>query len=232
MGVEHLTGNLYRLLLGRFQAYIWRDDSGATLIDTGAADGGGEIALALDEIGLAPQDIRRVVLTHFHDDHVGAAAEICEWGDVEVVAHAADAPVIRGAAAVPPPNLTQDEQVIHEQVAADLPPAPPAPVHREVADGEVLDFGGGAHVVAVPGHTDGSIALHLPEHRLLLTGDAVAEHVGRIMLGVFNLDTAQAAESMRRLAELDVDVACFGHGEPVLESAGVRLRQSVAARGD
>ncbi|MGW3118294.1 hypothetical protein ACWDBW_14335 [Streptomyces sp. NPDC001107] len=44
-----------------------------------------------------------------------------------------------------------------------LPPAPPCRVDREVEDGGVLDFGGGAVVVAVPGHADGSMALHLPE---------------------------------------------------------------------
>ena len=229
MGVEHLTGGLYRLLLGRFQAYLWRDDDVATLIDTGAADAGGEIATALDEIGLAPSDVVRVVLTHFHDDHAGAAAELRDWGGVEVVAHKSDAPIVRGEADGPPPNLSEEERPIHAQASAGLPPAPPVVVDREVRDGSVLDFGGGAHVLAVPGHTDGSIALHLPEHGILLAGDAVAEHLGRVVLGVFNLDTKQAARSMQRLAGLDVEVAAFGHGEPALHSAGDRLRQAVEA---
>ncbi|HKC29936.1 MAG TPA: MBL fold metallo-hydrolase [Jatrophihabitans sp.] len=229
MGVEQLARGLYCLLLGRFQAYVWQDDQGVTLIDTGAADTGGEIAIALDELGLAPSDIDRIVLTHFHDDHVGAAAEIADWGDVEIVAHQADAPFIRGDAPGPLPNFTDEERIIHAQVAGEVPPAPPVRVDREVRDGEVLDFGGGAHVIWVPGHTEGSIALFLPQHRLLFTGDAVAEHSGRIIPGVFNLDTTRATESMRRLAELDVDIAVFGHGEPALCGAGARLRQVVAS---
>jgi glyoxylase-like metal-dependent hydrolase (beta-lactamase superfamily II) len=64
-------------------------------------------------------------------------------------------------------------------VSAGLVPAPPCPVDREVRDGEVLAFGGGAHVVHTPGHTDGSIALHLPGPRVLFTGDTVAEHAAR-----------------------------------------------------
>lgn len=48
------------------------------------------------------------------------------------------------------------------------------------------------------------------------------------MRGVFNLDRAAAAASFRRLVALDVDVACFGHGEPVLDGVAVRL-QEVAA---
>lgn len=67
--------------------------------------------------------------------------------------------------------------------AAGLPPAPPVRVDREVRDGDVLDFAGGAHVISTPGHTDGSIALHLPEHGVLLTGDIAAEYEGEVILG-------------------------------------------------
>jgi glyoxylase-like metal-dependent hydrolase (beta-lactamase superfamily II) len=223
---EQLTDNLYRLLLGQFQAYLWRDADRVTLIDAGGADSGTAIAAALDDLGLAPPDVERVVLTHFHDDHTGAAGEVRDWGDVQVVAHEADAPIISGAVAGPEPNFTDAERAIHERIAAGLPPAPPVPVDRTVNDGDVLDFGGGAHVLAAPGHTDGSIALHLPEHGVLFTGDAVAEHAGRVILGVFNLDSGRAARSMRRLAALDVEVAVFGHGEPLVRDAGARLRQA------
>jgi glyoxylase-like metal-dependent hydrolase (beta-lactamase superfamily II) len=220
---------LYRLLLGRFQAYLWRDGDAVTLIDTGAADAGGPIAAALDEIGLGPQDVERVVLTHFHDDHAGAAAEIRDWGGVEVVAHSSDAPILRGQVPGPVPTLSDDEHEIHAEATDGLPPAAPVVVDRELADGTVLDFGGGAHVMATPGHTEGSIALHLPAHGILLTGDAVAEHLGRVVLGDFNVDRKQAARSMQRLAGLDVEVAAFGHGEPALHSAGERLRHAVEA---
>lgn len=65
-----------------------------------------------------------------------------------------------------------------------LPDAPPVRVDRDLSDGEVLDFG--ARVVHIPGHTDGSIALHLPEHGVLFTGDTVANVDDRTILGVFN----------------------------------------------
>lgn len=227
MGVEQLTSQMYRLLLGQFQAYLWTDEDGATLIDTGAADNGVDIAAALEELGLLPQDIKRVVLTHFHEDHVGAAAEVREWGDVEVIAPRVDARIIRGEQAGRQPEIAEALRPLHDEFMAEVPPAPPVQIDREVDDGDVIDFGGGAQVIATPGHTDGSIALYLPEHRVLFTGDAVVEHLGRVVLPLLNLDSEQAARSLQRLADLDVDVAVFGHGEPALFGASSRLKQAV-----
>jgi glyoxylase-like metal-dependent hydrolase (beta-lactamase superfamily II) len=119
-----------------------------------------------------------------------------------------------------PPSVLEDwERPILERITADLPSVAPAvPVHHELREGDVLDFGGGAHVLAVPGHAAGSIAIHMPEHCVLFTGDTIA-NVGTVMVGVFNQDRARASEAVRRLAELDVDTVCFGHGEPITTSA-------------
>ena len=227
MAVEQLTSGLFRVLLDRYQAYVWNDADGTTLIDTGAADTGGQLAQALDEIDLAPSDVRRVVLTHFHEDHAGAAAEVRAWGDVEVVASPTDAAVLRGDAAAPEPALSPVDLALHRQFTSAVPPAPPVVVDREVTDGDVLDFAGGARVIAVPGHTGGSIALHLPEHGVLLTGDAVIQWAGRIVPGAFNSDDAAARASFARLAQLDIEVAALGHGNPLLHDAQARLRQAL-----
>lgn len=86
-------------------------------------------------------------------------------------------------------------------------------VDRRVSDGDVLDFGDGATVVAIPGHTEGSIAIHLPAHGVAFVGDTVA-NVHGVMLGVFNQDRARAIESFGILAALDCEIICVGHGEP------------------
>ena len=91
----------------------------------------------------------------------------------------------------------------------------------------MLDFGGGAEVLSVPGHTDGSIAIYLPRHGVLFTGDTVA-NVETVMLGVFNQDRAQTVASFKRLAALDVETACFGHGEPIASEAGAQIRDAAA----
>ena len=141
------------------------------------------------------------------------------------MAGAGDAAIIRGEADMPPPVFEDWEIPIYERVSAGLPAAAPAvPVDRELNDGDVLDFGGGAHVLAIPGHTEGSIAVHLPEHGVLFTGDTIA-NVGSVMLGMFNQDRARTVASFKRLAALDVETACFGHGDPIDSGAGDRIRE-------
>jgi glyoxylase-like metal-dependent hydrolase (beta-lactamase superfamily II) len=213
-----VTPNLTMLRINGWQLYAWRDGDSVTLIDTGAPGSGAEIATALPGVD-------RVVLTHGHVDHVGSTAELRKSTGAAVMAGAGDAAIIRGEADMPPPVFEDWERPIWERVSAGLPDAaPPVPVDRELHDGDVLDFGGGAQVFEVPGHTEGSIAVHIPNHGVLFTGDTIA-NVGAVMLGTFNQDRARTVASFRRLAALDVETACFGHGEPIITGASSRIRE-------
>jgi glyoxylase-like metal-dependent hydrolase (beta-lactamase superfamily II) len=221
---------LPRLRFIRFpvgHAYLWHDPDGLTLIDTSLPGSAPLIADAIRQSGYQPADLRRLVLTHFHADHIGAAADIAGWGEVEVIAPRADAPFIRAAAAGPAPDLADWERPIYEQVMNQLPAQPVIPprIDREIEDGDELGFGDGAVAVPAPGHTPGSVAIYLPRHQVLFTGDTVARRPdGTVTCGVFNVDRAQATVSLRRLADLDAAVACFGHGEPLTHSAAAELR--------
>lgn len=135
-----------------------------------------------------------------------------------------------------PPVLAEWERELYDRtatatatatasaVADAVADAPPTPVHRELADGDRLDWGAGARVPHVPGHTPGSIAVHLPEQGVLFTGDTIASRAGRPIPGVFNTDRVQLAAACTRLAALDIGTALFGHGEPLTGDAGAALR--------
>lgn len=221
-----LTPRLHMLRLPIGQAYVWRDDTELTLVDAGWVGAADAIEAALRGAGLDPSRIRRIVLTHCHRDHVGAAQELADRFGAEILAHPLDAPVIRGELPVPEPDLLDWELPLFEH-GMTVPEAPPTRVDREVADGEELGFGDGAVALHTPGHTPGSLAVHLPRHGVLFTGDTVATVQG-VTFGVFHVDRALAMESMRRLAELEPSVLCCGHGDPVTTDTAAHLRKAAA----
>jgi glyoxylase-like metal-dependent hydrolase (beta-lactamase superfamily II) len=233
MKVIELLPQLCMLNFPVGHAYLWLDPGGLTLIDTSVPGSAPLIAKGIDELGYHRSDLRRLLLTHFHEDHIGSAAEITAWGDVVVYAHRADAPVIRGEVAGPPPRLADWERVLLDQIGAQMPSEPPPMpvcVDHELEDGDLIDFGSGVRAVTVhvPGHTPGSVAFYLPEPRVLFTGDTIARRPdGEVILGLFNVDPIEAVASFKRQATLEAEIACFGHGEPVTDNAAAQLRAAV-----
>lgn len=214
------------------QAYLLRRGTTALgapsvlLVDTGRPGLGAAVEAALARWGLGRDALTHVVLTHWHPDHAGSAAEISTWPEVSVIAHHHDAPVIRGDQAGPRPVLTDAEQSLWDQLGVDLDEAPPARVDLEVDDDTWIDDVR-ARVVATPGHTPGSIALHVPDAGVLFTGDIAAAHDGTITLGTFNTDRAAAHRSLRRLGQVQALTAvCFGHGPPLLGTDTAALTQA------
>jgi glyoxylase-like metal-dependent hydrolase (beta-lactamase superfamily II) len=224
MDVTEVVPGLHLLSLDFVNAYLWHEPDAVTVIDTGLSGNGPAIEAALEQLRLRRSDLRRIVLTHFHDDHAGSAAELASRSGAPILVGRGDAPFVRGEAPGPPPVVTPAEQALYAVATADVRPAPAVPVVEPVDDGDVLDVAGGAVVLAVPGHTPGSIALHLPRHGVLITGDTVAEREGGAILGPFNTDRAGAWASLQRLASLDVEVACPGHGRPITGAAAALCR--------
>jgi glyoxylase-like metal-dependent hydrolase (beta-lactamase superfamily II) len=126
--------------------------------------------------------------------------------------------------------VTASERALHEQVMAgfadtDVPPLQHVQVDVELHDGDTLDdWGQPVHVLHVPGHTPGSIALHLRSSGVLFPGDIVATAEGRAILGPFNVAREQAIASFRTLAALEVEMLCVPHGEPVAKGADALLK--------
>jgi glyoxylase-like metal-dependent hydrolase (beta-lactamase superfamily II) len=189
----------------------------------GSADA---ILAALGAIGHAAQAVDEIILTHFHRDHTGSAADLVRRTGARVVAHRRDASIIEGRESPPRPRLTQLERPLAELLFSDVANLPgPQPeavqVDRLVEDRELT--AGGGQIVTIPGHTLGSIAVLLPNRGVLFTGDSIASADSAPILGPFNLNTADAVAAVRKLAQLDFDIACVGHGRPLVGSASRRV---------
>jgi len=203
-----------------------------TLVDTGMPGSEEMILSYIQGLGLAASDLARIVITHYHLDHVGSLAAIKARTAGRVLAHPGDAPFISGEQP-PPPVRSAIWRVLFRLLGPVLPQADPAPVDVILQDGDHLELLGGSTVVHVPGHTPGSIALHFPSERLLVCGEAIDHRWDRLGLPPkpFIDDMNQALASLRRLAELEFDVLCPGHGAPIVGGADEQVRAIVRALG-
>lgn len=196
-------------------AYLYRTARGRlVVVDPGLA---GDERLVLDAAAGLGTGVEAIVVTHFHSDHAGAAPALAAATGAPVHAGAADAAVLLGAAPVPEPELTAGERALYQRIAADRPgslDAPRCPGVRPLEEGDTV-----AELIvhAVPGHTWGSIALHLPDHAAVLTGDvAVTAPDGTVVPGPFSVDRELARRALDRLTALQPRVIGVGHGHPVV----------------
>lgn len=205
--------------------------STSTLVDSGMPGNSDAILCYLDSLSLAAANLTRIVITHYHVDHVGSVAAIKQRTSSRALAHPADAPFISAEQSPPRPQGAIMRLLF--RVVPTMSRFDPVPVDMTLQDGDRLDLLGGATVVHVPGHTPGSIVLYFPSERLLICGDAISHRANR--LGPppkpFTVDMDQAIASLHRLAELEFDVLCPGHGAPIVSGADEQVRALVRELG-
>jgi len=226
-GVYLLSGFLGAGVWGA-NAYLLVDDGDLTLVDTGFFGRADRILEQVEELGYSPSDISRIIITHHHADHVGSLAELKRVTQAEVIAYPADAPYIDGRLPQPGPARPQWLSKLMTRFSW-LWSTEPVAVDMLVNDGDELPILGGIKILHTPGHTPGSICLYLQSKDVLIAGDLLANRFGlRLPSRGFTVDTVQETQSIKRVAGLDFDIICFGHGSPIMHNA----HQSVADFAD
>jgi glyoxylase-like metal-dependent hydrolase (beta-lactamase superfamily II) len=190
-----------------------------TLIDAGFKGRAKELLKNIARLGFSPRDIKNIIVTHHHADHIGNLAELKETTRATIIAHPADASYIDG-------KLPQPEPKVSSWVKKALSPlhhlweTAPVAIDRLVNDGDELAFNGGIKVLHAPGHTPGSICLLVKSQGLLIAGDVLNRRLHlKLPAKMFTADPAQEIISVEKIARADFDSICFGHGAPIIGSA-------------
>ena len=217
-----LTRDIHVVVGGRFgfglsgpldcHVYVINGGSELALIDVGFG-AKGDFDAILDNIrqdALDPKAIRKVILTHYHADHIGSGKEAAERLDVEVVASRIAAPAIRSG----------DERAAALDVAkaAGFYPSdyvlPSCPVHTELSEGDVVRVGNlSLRVVETPGHCDGHLCfLVTGGERNYLIGADLVFWGGRVLLqNIHDCRIDTYAQSVFKVEKLDFDALLPGH---------------------
>jgi glyoxylase-like metal-dependent hydrolase (beta-lactamase superfamily II) len=206
--------------------YLIEGEDGVTLVDAAFPSTWDLVRRALRLIGRSVDDVRGLVLTHGHFDHVGFARHAQQRHHIDVWAHPGDFHLARHPYRYRPQQprllhpLTHPRglPVLGAMVAAGALAVPGVRVDHALEPG-TLALPGSPQILHTPGHTDGQCVLFLPDRRALITGDALVtldpyngRRGPRIVAPSATHDTRQARASLAPLAGLAVDHVLPGHG--------------------
>ena len=237
-----IAEGLYRIGSDTVNSYLVVDGGGVTIIDAGLPRYWKLLNSELEGLGLSLDDVRALILTHGDSDHIGFAAQLYREKGIPAYLHPADAD--RARLEVKKPNsgwgpikvgplagflwYSARQGGLRSKAVGEL---------RPVDDGQVLDVPGKPRIIHVPGHTPGSVAVHVPAADALFLGDTMTTR--NVLTGVtgpkpapFTLEPQQAVASLERLDGIDATWVLPGHG-PAWDGGAaeaVRLIQQAAAR--
>ncbi len=240
-----IRAGVHRLGNGMVNAYLLEEGGEVTIVDAAMPGYWRMLPAELAAMGRTLEDVRAIVLTHGHSDHIGFAEKARKDRGIPVSVHEADALLARGKVRNP---------------AKGTGPVRPLALLRFIGlgllkggwhidrltqvatfgDGATLDVPGAPRVILVPGHTPGNAALHVASHDALLVGDsfstlAVTTGATGPRIAPFTADAAEALRSLDRLAGVEASWVLPGHGEPWtggVEEAVRMVRARAAAAPD
>jgi glyoxylase-like metal-dependent hydrolase (beta-lactamase superfamily II) len=223
--VKVVIKGVHLVPMGMANAFLIEGDDELTMIDAGYPGREAAVFGAIRELGRSPHQLKHLIFTHGHPDHIGSAARIVRKTGARTYMHPLDIPIAESGGPFRP--LTPAPGVLR-RVVCKLFFHPderldPVAIDQPLTAGEILPIAGGIEVIHVPGHCAGQVALLWRPGRMLFVGDVCMNIMGLgDPVGFESLEEGRA--SQRKLATLSFDAAGFGHGEPIARNASTRFR--------
>ena len=180
------------------EVYILECEGGLILIDVGFTPlCVNNIKRELNEIGKTWEDIKLILITHAHGDHIENLPRVLELiGSPEVMLGAGDV------------DSLKEQTGVEADIGLD--------------DGDIIGACGGIEIVGVPGHSDGNLSYYLRDEKMMIVGDTIfGDDVGNLYPPPekYSKNAGLAACEIRRLLKYDFDSLLLSHGKNILKDA-------------
>lgn len=229
--VLEIIPNVYQLTIKGANVIVIVEKE-LTLIDTGLYGSSPRIIDFIQHLGRSPEEISLIILTHHHLDHMGGLDELRRVSPAKVALHKNDmgerriVPSIAAKYGIPLTQLPSTLRSVFSIRSEDI--------DIQLEGGEVLKPLGGLEIIHTPGHTPGGISLFSQQNRLLIVGDALRKQRKALSLPpkMVSSDLTQALKSVKRLAQLDFNILCFGHGLPLSDDVHTKMKDLIERNKD
>jgi len=186
------------------ESWILDCSEGTVLIDGGMTPVHvEELGEELESIDKKWSDIKLILITHKHGDHINNLPQLVKLTGASVKAHKLEAPLIKDAVGVDVEGLENHT---------------------------VIPYCGGIEIIHVPGHSEGNSSYYLKKHKAIIAGDTIfGDEDGNLMPPPerYCLDVEQATAEMRRLLDYDFDFLIYTHGKDLLKDAKRQVKSLV-----
>lgn len=230
MNITQIVPHVTAISLGFVNVFLI-DLGELTLIDTGTPGSAKAIMDGIRAAGCQPNDLKHILISHLHVDHVGSAKALQAATGAQVHMHPADAQAVAAGQTMrevrPSPGLLNRlmVSVMKRAPNSNLVEAPH--IEPMLEDGQVLDFAGNLRVIHAPGHTAGHLVFLLPQAgaragveccAVLFAGDTCS-NMTRFGPSILYESYEEGRRTLRKLADQPFDTAVFSHGRPMRDAA-------------
>jgi glyoxylase-like metal-dependent hydrolase (beta-lactamase superfamily II) len=213
-------------------------DNSWVLVDAGLKTTASKIKKVAEKLFWPEHAPKAIILTHGHFDHVGSLQQLAEEWDVKVYAHKMEEPYLKGISSYPPPDPSVGGGMMSYMSFV----YPKGPINigerfQPLPEDGTVPFLPEWNFIHTPGHAPGHVSFFRKRDGVLLAGDAFVTTCQESAFSVmtqkkkvngppkyFTYNWSSAETSVKKLEELDIQVAATGHGKPM---SGDELRKQL-----
>ena len=210
---------IHTIRLGLDYCYLIQDEE-TIMVDGGSPHQAKEFIRALGKIGVKPEAIRLLVITHGHFDHIGSARDIQEITGAKLAMHEQEKEWLEKSLKHLPPGVTRWGKIFHGVLKLFMPliHIPAATVDLVLGDQErfLSEYGIRGKIIPTPGHSSGSVSILLESGEAFVGDLAMNKFPLRLSAGlpIFAEDVSGLKTSWKRLLDQGAKTVYPAHGKP------------------